>query len=152
MQNWFFVFALLMSMLGMQLSLNGVILNQAQGVSLASSELDDYRLFLYVASAFMSRASPGAAELYWSDISNVATLPAALKAHRFSSLWRVLVLADQSWVVCAPLSEKALGMQTQLMSAHGVNWLPIDPSLQTQVTHDQLRYMDTASQSKGLCQ
>jgi hypothetical protein len=121
-------------------------------VSLAASELDEYRLFLFAASSFMQSYAGQSGELFWSDLSNSNALPAALKAHSFSSLWKVMVLSDHTWVVCSPLGERALGMQSQFMSGHHVSWLPINSSLKNQITGDQLRYMDESSQSQALCQ
>lgn len=151
MQNWVFVCGLMLGMIWTQQGWNWLVMRQAQKVSFASSEVDDYRLFLFAASAFMSNYKGGAGELYWADLSSSDALPDALKVHSFSQLWRVLVLTDRTWVVCSPLGERALGMQTQFMSAHGLKWLPIDPTLKNQTTGATLRYMDELNQSQGLC-
>jgi len=151
MQNWIFVFGLMMGVFWMQHEWNWVVLRQAHTVSLASSEVDDYRLFLFAANAYMSSYQAGPAELFWADLTTANALPNALKAHSYSPLWRVLVSADRSWVVCSPMGERAMGMQSQFMSAHGLNWLPIDPSLNNKITGAPLRYMDELSQSQGLC-
>lgn len=151
MQLWILAFGLLIGWVGMQRDLNWVMSRQAQKVSLAASEVDDYRLFLFAANQYMANFNGGAGELTWADLSNSDAMPAALRAHVYSSLWRVVVLPDGSWVVCSPMGERALGMQSQFMSAHGLTWLPIDPSLKNQATGAQLRYMDHSSESQGLC-
>jgi len=151
MQNCIFALGFMMCLLGAQHEWNWVGFRQAQRVSLASSEVDDYRLFLFAANAYMSNYQAGPADLYWADLSNSDALPAALKAHSFSALWRVVVLSDRTWVVCSPMGERAMGMQSQFMSAHGLSWLPIDTSLKNQATGAPLRYMDELSQSQGLC-
>lgn len=80
----------------------------------ASAQVDQYRLFMFVASQYMQTYSAGAGTVTWNTLKTVVTAPSGAKSIGMPATWKVVAAADNSWVACTDLDERAIGAIQQL--------------------------------------
>jgi hypothetical protein len=80
----------------------------------ASAQVDQYRLFMYAASQYMQTYSAGAGTITWDTMKTVGTTPSGAKSTGMPAAWKVVAAADNSWVACTELDERAVGAIQQL--------------------------------------
>jgi hypothetical protein len=114
----------------------------------AQAQVDRYRLFMYVAAQYMTTYSAGAATLTWSTLKTAPNIPSGAAGMQMPANWKVVVAADNSWVACTTLDERALGIVQQLATAHGAGLNP------TQIASQQYVVVGTAADvsQAGQCQ
>lgn len=80
----------------------------------ASAQVDQYRLFMYVASQYMRSYTAGAGTITWSTLKTVATAPSGAKNMNMPANWKVVAGSDNTWVACTELEPRAIGAIQQL--------------------------------------
>ncbi len=80
----------------------------------ASAQVDQYRLFMYVAGQYMQGYSGGAATIPWATLKTVDTVPPGAKGTGMPATWKVVAAADNSWVACTELDARSIGAIQQL--------------------------------------
>lgn len=94
----------------------------------ARAQIDKYRTFMYVANLYMQGYSGGAATLTWSTLKTASGAPSGAVNAGMPASWKVVASADNSWVACTDVDERALGAVQQMAVAGGVNVFPGDVS------------------------
>ncbi|MCU6502302.1 hypothetical protein LPN04_31355 [Rugamonas sp. A1-17] len=95
-----------------------------QRVSNAARQVDQYRIFMFVASQYMATYSGGAGTLYWKDIRNAPGAPSGGANSGMRTDWRIVVSADSTWVACTQMDERAAGILQQLTAPAGLKLNP----------------------------
>ena len=80
----------------------------------AGAQVDQYRLFLFVASQYMRTYSAGAATIHWDTLKTASGIPSGAQNALMPTSWRVVAAADNSWVACTELEPRAIGALEQL--------------------------------------
>lgn len=93
-------------------------------VASAASQVNQYRMFMYVAAQYMQTYSGGAATLKWAQLVTVATAPSGARNIVMPGNWKVIVAADNSWLACTQMDEAAVGMIQQFATAGSVSLTP----------------------------
>lgn len=75
-------------------------------VAQARANLDQYRMFMFVAGLYMASYSSGAATITWDTLK---TAPGAPRGAAMPATWKVVVAADNSWVACTELDPRTIG-------------------------------------------
>jgi hypothetical protein len=90
-------------------------------VTQAVAQVNQYRMFMYVAAQYMKGYAGGAATIPWSSLKTVATAPSGAVNAGMPVNWKVVAASDNSWVACTPMDERALGMVQQLAVQGGLS-------------------------------
>jgi hypothetical protein len=85
-----------------------------KAVVAASAQVDQYRLFMFIASQYMRNYSAGAGTITWDTMKTIAGAPSGAKSVGMPATWKVVAAADNSWVACTELDERAIGAIQQL--------------------------------------
>ena len=86
----------------------------------ASIQVEQYRMFMFVADQFMKTQSPagaGTITVDWTTMANSSVAPPSTKLMAMPAGWRVVRAADLSWVTCTEMDERSIGALNQLLSA-----------------------------------
>lgn len=90
----------------------------------ARQQIDRYRTFMFVANLYMQTYSGGAATLTWNTLRTAPGAPSGAVQSGMPATWKIVVAADNSWVACTELDERALGSVQQLAVAGGQGLVP----------------------------
>lgn len=92
-----------------------------QAVAAARSQVDQYRVFMYVAGQYMKGYSGGAATIPWTTLRTASGVPSGAANAGMSGSWKVVAAADSSWVACTDMDERAVAAIQQLAVNNGLN-------------------------------
>lgn len=80
-------------------------------------EVDQYRVFMFVATQYMASYTGGAATLPWTTLRAFPSAPSGTRHNGMPANWRIVVDSAGTWVACTPMSERALPVVQQLAAA-----------------------------------
>ena len=103
----------------MTLSARNQEMDAPKVVAEAAAEVNEYRMFMFLASQYMSTYSGSAGIVTWQSLITVPIAPSGVKNVSVPPTWRLVVSEDRSWVACTPMSERATGIVEQLAVAGG---------------------------------
>lgn len=83
------------------------------------AQVDQYRMFMYVADVYMSTYTGGAGTVTWVMMKDATGAPSGAKLASMPATWKVVVAADNTWVACTPMDERAMGVIQQLAAPAG---------------------------------
>lgn len=86
----------------------------------AAIQVDQYRMFMYVADQYMTQFPPAAAGVVtvtWPTMAASTVAPPGAKTLTMPPSWRVVRAADLSWVACTDMDERSIGSLNQLLSS-----------------------------------
>lgn len=84
-------------------------------------QVDQYRMFSYVASQYMKSYSGGAGTVTWSAMASASGMPSGAKGATMPANWKVVVASDGTWVTCTQLTEQSLAILDQLAVGSGAD-------------------------------
>jgi hypothetical protein len=93
-------------------------------VAQAQSQVDQYRMFVFVAALYMKSYSGGAGTLTWTTLRTAPGAPSGAVNSMMPSNWKVVVASDLSWVACTPMDERAIGAVAQLATKNSASVIP----------------------------
>ena len=88
--------------------------DQPVAVANAMVQVNQYRMFMYVADQYMKTYSGGPGTLTWATLASVASAPSGALNVNMPAGWKVVVASDKSWVACTQIDERAIGAIQQL--------------------------------------
>jgi len=99
-------------------------------VAAARAQVEQYQLFMFVATLYMQDYSGGAGSIVWSTLKTARGAPSGAVGGNMPASWRVVVAADKSWVACTDLDERAVGIVQQLAAngGHGLQQVNVSAS------------------------
>lgn len=95
-------------------------MDRPQATTDAAIQVDQYRMFMYVADQYMKAmapSGPGIITVDWPTMANSSVAPPSAKLLAMPAGWRVVRAADLSWVSCTEMDERSIGALNQLLSA-----------------------------------
>lgn len=85
----------------------------------ARAQVDQYRLFMFVANLYMQGYSGGAATITWSTLKTAPGAPSGAVNGNVPATWKVVAAADNSWVACTDLDVRTVSVVQQMAVAGG---------------------------------
>jgi hypothetical protein len=92
-------------------------MDNPEAVARVRAEVDQYRVFMFVAAQYMASYTGGAATLPWPTLRDFPSAPSGIRTKGMPANWRVVVDSAGTWVACTPMSERALPAIQQLAAA-----------------------------------
>jgi hypothetical protein len=89
-------------------------MDNPEAVSWVRVEVDQYRVFMFVATQYMASYTGGAGTLPWTTLRLFPSAPSGIRNKGMPANWRVVVDSSGTWVACTPMSERALPAVQQL--------------------------------------
>lgn len=112
------VFALLMLLYGTT-QITQQAIDAPAAVAAARAQVDKYRQFMFVANLYMQGYSGGAATIPWPTLKTAPGAPSGAVNSNMPATWKVVAAADNSWVACTDLDERAVSGVQQLAGNSG---------------------------------
>lgn len=88
-------------------------------VAEARVQVEQYRMFVYVAGLYMQGYSGGAATIPWTTLRGASGVPSGVRNAGMPATWRVVAAADNSWVACTEMDERAVAAVQQMATLGG---------------------------------
>lgn len=89
-------------------------IDQPVAVATARAQVDKYRVFMFVANLYMQNYTGGAATIGWTTLRTAPGAPSGAANSMMPSSWKVVAAADNTWVACTDLDERAVSAVQQL--------------------------------------
>lgn len=90
-----------------------------QAVADARVQVEQYRMFVYVAAMYVQGYAGGAATVTWPTLKTASGVPSGLLNSGMPATWKVVIAADHSWVACTTMDERAVSAVQQLANTAG---------------------------------
>ena len=121
-------------------------LDAPPAVASARVQVDQYRTFMFMASEYMKTYSGGPGTVTWTTLKTLAYAPSGAQNISMPADWKIVVDANNSWVACTPMDERAIGMIQQFTESHGMALNP------TQIGNKSYVVIDTAGNTSRASQ
>lgn len=95
-----------------------------KAVATARAQLDQYQLFMYVATRYMQGYAGGAATIKWPTLKTASGVPSGALNAGMPASWKVVAAADNSWVACTVLDESTVAGVQALAASGGQSLIP----------------------------
>jgi hypothetical protein len=95
-------------------------IDASPAVAAARVQVDQYRMFMFMANEYMKTYSGGAGTVTWSALKTLPYAPSGTQNIAMPPDWKIMVDASNSWVACTPMDERAIGMIQQFTENRGV--------------------------------
>ena len=82
----------------------------------AGAEVDQYRLFMFVADQYMKTAPPVTVNTVrtWEGMKETPVAPTGARAGSMPGGWKVVQTPSAGWVACTEMNERSISMISQL--------------------------------------
>lgn len=99
-----------------------------QAVADARVQVEQYRRFVYVANLYMQGYAGGAATIPWATLKTASGVPSGFLNAGMPANWKVVAAADNSWVACTAMDERAVAAVQRMAVDAGQNLIQTSAS------------------------
>lgn len=146
MQFFIFIIVALAMFSAITTSLTHAKKDAPVAVSAARAQIDQYRLFMYVANEYMRNYSGGAQTITWQTLKTLPWIPSGARQGGMPASWKVVAAADNTWVACTELDERTVGVLEQLANRSGQGFNQATLTGQSYIVVGQAEDIGKASQ------